>query len=906
MEPPGYPGRFNEYFETFAKYSPDRKDFCDFVAGVIPDTWQLKRSSDLWYHCTPKENHLPRQGWKIHLSSTPAGAKALLESVVSPLIDTGTSFKFGLDRFVLYMMNSKSWPRAGSGKFITAYPKDVATCRELLDVLHSRTSDMRGPFILSDRPYRESRVLFYRYGLFRRDTGAGIDGQDDLSLTAPNGSKVPDGRLPYFAPPEWVRDPFDAARADKTEEKSDVSSEQPDEVTLKNGSYRVTEALALRASGGVYLAEETETGRAVVIKEARPDICLAPDGTDAVTVLRKEYRLLQRVASEKLAPEPLELFQDWDHWFLAEELIEGRTLSAFTAGESPILRHSPTPEDFRSFYSTFQVVFSQLLDHVETMRRFGIALVDLSLTNVMIQPETRCVKLIDFDAACQLGVDPPLRIVTPGFAPLSRTRPSWQPSHEEDLFGLGAVMLAFLVRVNPMLGINPRAPERFLDAMVSEDHLPQIVKTMVLSLLSEDDKKRPTVSTVRNMLCEMLSSGPTPPKTGAQRENDSRAAGRMTAESALRYIESTADYERADRLFPADPRVFQTNPLSIAYGACGVAYAFHRVRGQVPTPVLEWMLKQPIEPRRYPPGLHVGLAGVAWTMDEIGLRDLGETLLRKTHDDERVNESPDLYLGQAGWGLANLRFFRSTANEEYLDTAILAAKRLMANSQDDAASAGLYWPTVGPQQLGLGHGSSGIALFFLYLYLTTRDESFLDIGRKALDYDLFSAVPTKDDGLSWPRFRGEDYVVYPYWRFGSAGIGSVVARYYAVLEEARLLSILDKILIDTERKYSAFCSLTTGLAGLGHFLLDMHFFFRRLRCLRAAERIVAGIDLFSIEKPRGVAFPGEGGMRISCDYATGSAGVAVFLDRVSRPEEGAPFRLDELIQRSAAGVQDVH
>ena len=52
---------------------------------------------------------------------------------------------------------------------------------------------------------------------------------------------------------------------------------------------------------------------------------------------------------------------------------------------------------------------------------------------------------------------------------------------------------------------------------------------------------------------------------------------------------SVADFEREDRLFPADPMVFDTNPLSLGHGACGVAYVMHKLRGQVDERVLDWI-----------------------------------------------------------------------------------------------------------------------------------------------------------------------------------------------------------------------------------------------------------------------------------------------------------------------------
>jgi hypothetical protein len=52
--------------------------------------------------------------------------------------------------------------------------------------------------------------------------------------------------------------------------------------------------------------------------------------------------------------------------------------------------------------------------------------------------------------------------------------------------------------------------------------------------------------------------------------------------------------------------------------------------------------------------------------------------------------------------------------------------------------------------------------------------------------------------------------------------------------------------------------------------------------------------LFRIERQQGTAFPGDTLSRISCDYGTGSAGIALFADRLVK--DGPPaFMLDELL-----------
>ena len=192
-------------------------------------------------------------------------------------------FKFALDKNVLATMSSKRWARGGSGKFITMYPSDLSCFKSLLEDLYAELHTEEGPYILSDKRYKDCRVLYYRYGGLRRVTRTDIKGEKVLVLTTPDGETVPDVRTPYFSLPPWVTDPFPTPKPEQKE-------------IVLNNRYRVKKAIAFSNSGGVYVADDRETGKEVIIKEARPHTAMDDQGNDAVKLLRKEYRLLELLA----------------------------------------------------------------------------------------------------------------------------------------------------------------------------------------------------------------------------------------------------------------------------------------------------------------------------------------------------------------------------------------------------------------------------------------------------------------------------------------------------------------------------------------------------------------------------------------------------------------------------------
>ncbi|WP_424851791.1 hypothetical protein [Streptomyces sp. SAI-170] len=88
---------------------------------------------------------------------------------------------------------------------------------------------------------------------------------------------------------------------------------------------------------------------------------------------------------------------------------------------------------------------------------------------------------------------------------------------------------------------------------------------------------------------------------------------------------------------------------------------------------------------------------------------------------------------------------------------------------------------------------------------------------------------------------------------------------------------------DTYVKYAFVPGLFEGLSGIGEFMLDMYVFTGEERYRRNAFDIAETLLWFRIEGEDGTAFPGRWLTRISHDYATGSAGVGLFLSRLVRP-----------------------
>ncbi|MDX2057234.1 MAG: class III lanthionine synthetase LanKC [Gemmatimonadales bacterium] len=852
------------YYEPLDCHATRTADYADLLRRRLPASWRIHRES-IWCHCTPPVSDTPAQGWKIHISTTVQESSQLLAATIPVLTTAAVPFKVAADRFICALLMSKTWPRGGAGKFMTVYPRSNEECHALLNDLSRQLEGFVGPLILSDRRYGTSRVVHYRYGGIHPRKQLRSDGSLANVMAAPSGAMVEDHRLAFFVMPPGITDPF-APPPPNDGDKADA-------FTLKNGRYQIDAAITFSSAGGVYQATDRQTGKKVVIKEARPHTGQTSGLWDAVSLLRKEYRLLTLLADEHVAPQPIDFFQDWEHHYLVEEFLDGAILRGFTSRWRYALRVDPSLDDAQGFLSGFRAVFRHLAHALRAIHRHGVVFGDLSPQNVMVLGDGLDVRLIDLEGAIEQGVDAPTLLYTPGYAP-QQVIAEGTATFADDRFGLGALMLGAIMPINEVMALGATAAEPFLASFVRDLGVPRPLADCIRRLISVDRDSRPELEEVIAVLEAEDAAGP--PTVGATELSSTDMAALL--EGIAHHATASMTPARRDRLYPAAPAVFNTNPLGLAYGACGTAYALSQLSSRVDSTALDWILGHEVTEERYPPGLFAGMAGIAWALLALGARKDATLLAQRSIRHPLTLASPDLYHGAAGVGLVQLHFFRVTSDEEYLRNACLLGDHLLSTGTEHGASR--WWLVDGVEHSGLGHGSCGIALFLLRLFEATQDHRYLAAGLAALDHVMDRSVQ-HDDGVTTWKIQEDQPTVTPYWRWGSAGIGCVLLRYRAALATSRFDATLDGILRDTDRKYSVFAGLHTGLAGMAEFLLDAAAFgFAPERAAAAARKVLSGVLLFKVERPDGIAFPGESRSRLTCDLATGSAGIGLVLCRL--------------------------
>lgn len=861
------------FYEAFDRHYTPSNEFTSLVNGILhtkSKSWEIFRDG-VWSHVRPASEFnkpLPAQGWKIHVSATTTNCLEILAKVASIAFDDDVPFKFANDTNTLILMTSKRWSRGGSGKFITLYPCTEQEFCSIIARIHAAVHDHRGPYILSDKRYMNCQSLYYRYGGILQEHSLDFMGFLQPILTSPEGEKVPDVRHPYFNMPPWVKDPF----------PEDEDEGKESEMSLDNGRFTIKRALALSNTGGVYLATDQRTGKDVVIKEARPLIEVDRYGHDAIFRLKREERMLGVIGGQGIAPAPISTFCDWENFYLVEEYFDATDIREIMLIHSPALRVNPTAADAESFYAIFKSIFVSLLTGIRHIHQLGVVIGDLSAVNILIDKTSYTARIIDFEAAYRPGIDDPSDIYTPGFRGMASIRED-KRGYADDLYALAALMLYCMF---PIVAISSLRDDLFTtvlpivlaDVGWSRTRLHEIIDGLATNTMSCD------------RACELLEMPivfETPLSTPGSRQDTSPQDYRELARFLLHSYRTDGKFT----LFPLDPIALHTNAFGLGFGSMGVIYSLKKCGFDVPKPALDRFLREigKIQPQDLAPGILTGSVGIALAFFGLENDDEAERFLGYANNSPLLKRHHSFYYGMAGVGMANLVAYQRTGNSKYLDVACDLAETLAQNAKTD--QNGTYWDDNGVIHLGLGYGQSGVALFFLRLSQVLGTGRWSDLGRKALSYDLSYGYEVEPGVLSFPRTPGDHTMYEQYIEEGSAGIAKVAIRY-------GMWDILDRILADVHRKYSGFAGLLYGMSSFLDVLVDAYLYSGNAKYLDMAKRPVAGIhDLYFIKQPHGYATPGDNLFRVSCDYATGVAGVMRTLYRMNHLTK-ADFMLDEL------------
>ncbi|WP_433239854.1 class III lanthionine synthetase LanKC [Streptosporangium sp. CA-135522] len=815
------------FYDTLDGRRGDHPDF-PLVARDVPDGWE-HHATDTWMHYAPRGTRRPSQGWKIHVSACLDDAERAMEAVWDYCVPRGIAFKFLRNRPVVAMLNSKAAPRGSSGKLVTIYPVDEGQLELTLKELHELLHGVKGPYILSDLRYGEG-PLFVRYGGFTARRCLSENGELVLAIEDGDGQLVPDVREPAFSLPAWVTlpeflQPHLAAR---------------NAVTTNGLPYTIESVMQFSNGGGVYLGRDLRTDERVVLKEARPHAGLDAAGRDAVTRLAHERDMLERLSGLESVPALVDYFTLGDHHFLVQEFVDGNPLQRQLVQRYPLTRANCDETTVAEYTSWVLEMLAGVRRAVESLHGRGVVFGDLHPNNILLTEEGRLV-LIDYEVATLAEDRGRAALGHPAFG-----APPDRQGVDIDVYALACLCLGlFAPQLTIMLPLD-RAKAVQIGELVAETFpVPAaVIDEAVRTIMGTDPAKARPV--------------PRPGRDGWPR----------TGEAMRQAILASATPEREDRLFPGDVAQFQPGGgINLAYGAAGVLYALEAAgMGRFPEHE-DWLRRRALAPA---PGTGIGfydgLHGVAYVLDLLGHRqdalDTVESCLRERWESLELG----LFGGLAGAGLNLLHLGETTGERALTDLGLhitgVCADRLGGPDDVPEISGGTN------PRAGLMYGSAGPALLFLHAYERTGDTSLLDRAAVALRQDLRRCVSGEDGTLQVT----QGWRILPYLDEGSVGIGLVLARYLAHRDDEEFRTALGGCRLVTRGRYFVQSGLFTGRSGMIMALATGLGPAPHDPDIDLAEQI-RGLGWHALPYGGGLAFPGDQLLRLSMDFATGTAGV---------------------------------
>ena len=883
------------HYENIERYVPT-SEYYEVARQILPQDWTIKQRA-FWTMCTPPGWVGIKHGWKIHVSSQVKNAAETLSIVATLLEKEGVAFKFCSDPRMLRMSTRKTWSRFQVGKAITVYPADEQQFKSIIEQLHHSTRHLIGPHILTDRAYLDSRVIFYRYGAHAKDRRTDRQGNMIAGFTLDDGTWYEDVRGAQFRLPPGCVDPF--------RQEAPASSKQANQpITLAN-RYEVRAALKFNATGGVYVGTDTRTGREVVIHEVRGLLGhMAETTDDPVFVLKRQARIQGKLTPTGLVPEFIDVFQEWQNWFLVEERLDAATLW----NKSMEFYYANEFQKLNFGLHKIRETIKTIAEGLKIVHAHGIVLRDLTKNNVMFTEDGK-IKFIDLEFAFELADPSDLWVKgwTPGYASREQAE-SRRPTPADDHYAFGVLILDILTFCSTGFDLGREAIlEKKLKQVLSDLALPMALYELVKGLTTRDAAERWDLDQVLAHLETLPESTAevhmfplksdllniAPPQ---ERLLDQLAD---TEQGLQRYLDAFMDLSRKDRLWPASPMVYLTNPVSIQYGAAGTAFYLLRSRGSLDSRILDWIEERALN-ALCPLGLYAGLGGVALLMLEAGRLDVAHQQMQTISSRSEQLSCASLYFGAAGWGLVNLHFWKSTGEQSYLQIATDIGNRLIEQAKQ--AESGIYWPTEGKVYLGLGDGQSGVALFLTYLAAASGDARFADAAARALDYDIAHGIRIAGR-ITW-RYHvdsPDSDPNLPHMRFGSAGVGTACIRYFALTGETRFKEVALDCAYSVRSRVTNKIWQDSGNACYGEYLLDMAYFLDEPRFRDVAYYQAEALLPHALQYPEGIAFAGTDHHRVCCDFSRGGAGIGIFLDRL-RNSRGRFMMLDELLKRGVSAV----
>lgn len=838
-------GHFQEMLYTpISEYKADQ-DYLRTIKEHSQSIDCIIRPNDFYYNIDFKKNvNLPSFGWKIHISSMNSNSEEIFNIVSKFCLINSVDFKFIKDKNLLNLINSKQWGRASSGKFITIYPNNEPHFVKLLKKLKPLLQEFVGPYILSDRRYDDSKVLFYRYGRINCK-------DNEYKIFGPDNEIFIDEPLPFFQKPSWISDPF--------ENEKSLSNESTD--ALLNHRYQIEKVLHTTNSGGIYLALDCFSKQKVVLKEARPFTMELPNGMDSVSLKQLERDILIELElfGINFTPRYIDYFQEWEHHFLVINYIEGISLSDALA--TPERVAAIRNKDRTSIDKWFNFIWNELSNKLSLLRDLGISHGDITPENILIDKHNNLF-LLDFELSITNSIkNPSVKFLeTAGFR-FSKINKDFSNRFILDQESFGLTLLRLFCTGNRQIYLHKGMPLKFLKQLYRDNVISYEQYNIIKNLIYNNKK------TIEILESEIF-------------DNDELYNSAKSNIITKDFIDKSGNFLLECLNYPSDSKqpifktISQNNKFSYLYGDLGIIktlksgmYPQHNIK----TIAYEYILHMEKE-FKITPDFKTKIQIIN------GLNELGLYERAKFYFKENINYFNKKYVfnkndisiegGISGLGLLTSSLFMKNNDDIYLKSlenyADSIVKLTQKSNMDSICKENCN------NKLGFFNGLSGIPFFLIEVYKIIKKEIYISTAKLILEY-LINNLVSKGTDLFIEIEKGNKR--YSPYLNGASGLIKSLNKYNEV--EPIYNSIIQGLINGINFKYCQNATYLGGLAGMGEVLLSIHTNKNtNVDVVDCIKDLNDGIQLFSYSS---AVFLGNNMNEIELSFGNGTSGIIQYL-----------------------------
>ncbi|MGG0284266.1 lanthionine synthetase LanC family protein [Peribacillus butanolivorans] len=786
------------------------------IGTAFSDMTDLQFHKDWAIFYPRKKSMPPKQGWKIHISHLPNQAIEVLVKISKLLIEERILWKTASNFHQIYNINNNVTLNQ-TGKIITIYPEDENQFIKVLRLLYIPTKDFFGPVILTDKKYKDSNCLYYRYGSFTNtyifDNYTGVK---TAVIQKNNGELVKDIRSPGFYKPHWIDDII-------------LEPLYSHKEILENPFEKITFSKALKQSskGGVYLTEYQ--GHKCILKESRKHVYSDKLGRDSRDRLLNEYEILRTLSSLDITPKPIKYFYADDNCYVLMEYIEGKTLRTFIKQIQS--KGSIDPR-------LVTKICKDILRNITTIHEKGIVIRDLTPNNIILTPFEK-TKIIDLELACELECNEPFIGMTPGYTKEFDDKPNFAV----DKFALGAIFFFISTGMDPFFKKTNHdsltdSLEQYLQIAISDVMLKNV------GLLGVDLIRNASQNYSLDKIYESLSlieQGHSFKKISTYQSNLNKDTVLSKTLDVAEYVYNKADFNNTTTLWEQNSLSNQYHISNFNSGIGGVAYFFcevfeitHQYKYlYYAKDIIDWILKNhPYKKGETPIFLYFGYGSIPLILIKLGKYLKADIYIEAGLElannlaAEKILQS-NISHGAAGLGLMFLEIFNISKEKKQLENAQYMQKLIVQNKKN--LNDLIYWDSIESvdgklfthKSIGFSHGIAGIGYFLLAMFKETGEEECLNICEEIIkSLESTSVITYKGKGISWPHHIDKlDSTPWIHWCNGASGVTLFLLNAYDNLRDDLSKKLLLKSLYTIQKSeiFDSFCQCH-GLSGNGDIL----------------------------------------------------------------------------------------